>query len=108
VFEREVSRKRVGHSFILAGAGLKALMQLGLGDAAASCGRPLRAYELFAPDGTRLLTTALSSARGIRRQELLDVLEAAVPPGVVELGRAVDALEYDADGVARAVRFTEG
>ena len=108
VFEREVSRKRVGHSFILADAGLEALVQLGLGDDAARCGSPLRAYELFAPDGPRLLTTALSSARGIRRQELIDVLEAAVPPGVVELGRAVDGLEYDADGVARAVRFTEG
>jgi 2-polyprenyl-6-methoxyphenol hydroxylase-like FAD-dependent oxidoreductase len=113
VFERAPELREVGAGLTLWTNAVRVLRTLGLGDAVAEIGVPLRESELRAWDGGLISGLDLGAigdkfgapTLGVHRAELQRVLSEKVGPALA-LGAACVEYAVDADGVT--VRFADG
>src|SRR5215212_3620940 len=106
VLERAPQLTEVGAGLSLWPNALRALDALGLGDAVRAAGVAQATGGLRRPDGrwlARSSTAEVSRRFGdvvmLARTDLLDVLRAAVPPGIVRTGVEVTGLDQRSDEV---------
>lgn len=94
VYEREPSEDRIGLGMILKANGLKALDDLGLGRAVRARGVTARRVERRSNSGALLVGKDVGEHVCVFRHDLVDLLQAALPDGVLRRGWAcLDAWE---------------
>ena len=114
VFERADALREVGAGLLVGANGLRALSELGVGEAVraqsvpgivggfyTSAGRPLATVSL-----ERLTQAVGEQSLVMHRAELLAILREALPAEAVQLGAACASFEQDAQGVA--LRLEDG
>jgi 2-polyprenyl-6-methoxyphenol hydroxylase-like FAD-dependent oxidoreductase len=108
VFERADALREVGAGLLVGANGLRALSQLGVGDAVrvqsvpgivggfyTSAGRPLATMSM-----ERLTQLVGEQSLVMHRADLLAILRGALPAEAVQLGAACESFEQDGQGVA--------
>jgi 2-polyprenyl-6-methoxyphenol hydroxylase-like FAD-dependent oxidoreductase len=104
VFERQGSLAEIGAGIQIAPNAVRLLQRLGLGEALSDVAVPFEvAWEFRRWEDGSVLFSQTFGAEGearfgapylaVHRAQLMDVLAAAVPPGVVELGREVTGVK---------------
>ena len=96
VYERDVTRVRHGHGFILLDEGLASLTAFGVRDAVAAKGHVLERFELRTDDGRTQLDGPFPGGMGFRRAPFVEALEASVPAERLHLGKRVAHIVHDA------------
>ncbi len=108
VLERRARSVATGAGLTLAANAMRALGELGVAAAVREVGTPFTLGALRRADGRVLMDADASMPQGVavRRSDLHDVLQDAVPPGSVTWSASVDAFEPTPEGVS--VRLGDG
>ncbi len=108
IIEQDMHRDRHGHGFILLQEGVSALGALGVRDQVVAKGHPISQFQLYDPQGTLTMATAISGALGMRRGAFIDALEAGLQPGILRQGAVFSHFARDTDGRATHACLDDG
>ena len=108
ITERESSRARKGHGFILVKEGIELLKSMGAWAAIAPRGQKLSEFLLKRPDGSLVMTTPLENSMGFRRAEFISALENLLPPQTLSFNSQFTHFEWTPSGRVTRSHFADG
>jgi 2-polyprenyl-6-methoxyphenol hydroxylase-like FAD-dependent oxidoreductase len=108
VFERAIGDATEGMGLILMANGLGILQRLGLADRARASGARADRMIVRSSTGRTLVDKPIPEHVGLRRRDLVDLVRAALPPGILKQGFTFARFDQNGRGRPVRARFEDG